>query len=233
MNIHLNKALTSLCLRYIDDKNDWYSWTINDIKLPLNVNLPNGNNYVRNIALKTELYKLLSEDTSLKHDVIPYYISVWGGVKTNSAKTMQKYVTSTPEQLTSLGKKGIASWSKALTIQNPHKYAIFDARVSISLNYVQLINNTEEKTLFPILSSRNKKIVEGSQFIKAVAKQNKWKKVDETTFYSDYLNMLSKVSREIETDISTVEMLLFAKAEELVDEGLKLPIEESKEVLNQ
>jgi len=93
-----------------------------------------------------------------------------------------------------------------------------DARVSISLNYLQLKYNTSNKVLYPILSSQNKKITESGKRIKQKAKEGNWGKVNSSTFYFEYLSLLEKAAKIRNTNISTIEMLLFAKAEFLVDE---------------
>jgi len=72
--------------------------------------------------------------------------------------------------------------------------------------------------LYPLLSSRNKAITEGSKIIKLISKKDNWRKVNKSTFYFDYLNLLEKISHKRHTNISAIEMLLFAKAETLVNE---------------
>ena len=67
--------------------------------------------------------------------------SGWGGVE---ALIWNHY-----NELIKRGINGVSSWSKALVLHDCNKYAIFDARVSSSLNYLQVINNTKEKILFP------------------------------------------------------------------------------------
>jgi len=42
---------------------------------------------------------------------------------------------------------GIASYSKIFSIKDPDRYAIFDARVSASLNAIQLIEFRRQKLL--------------------------------------------------------------------------------------
>jgi hypothetical protein len=101
-------------------------------------------------------------------------------------------------------------------IHDPNKYAIFDARVASSLNCIQKLYIIENKVLFPILSSRNKVIARGNKLIKETAKIENWKKANEEIFYDQYLEILEKVAVEVNTNVSTIEMLLFAKAEELV-----------------
>ena len=42
--------------------NDWYNWReINEDKLPMGIELPEGNQYVKNVVLKKELNKKWKE----------------------------------------------------------------------------------------------------------------------------------------------------------------------------
>jgi len=149
--------------------------------------------------------------------LITYYIKTWGGIKGNKENSLNEYTTQSAERLIQKGTKGIASWSKAICIHDPQKYAIFDARVSISLNCLQIIFNTDNKILYPILLSQNKTITKGNKIIKTLAKNDKWNKANENKFYVDYLNLLGSIASEIKTEIAPIEMLLFAKAEELIN----------------
>ena len=213
------ESLDHFCLENLDETNDWYTWKINESKIPVNIILPTGNQYLKNIILKEKLHKAWEAESDIKKkgEIIKYYIKDWGGIGTNSDDSMKIYMYSSPDTLIEYGKKGIPSWSKALVIHNPHIYAIFDARVSISLNCLQIIYNIADKELFPILASRNKAITEGQKIIKQISKQNHWKKVDKTMFYLNYLTLLKKVARNRNKNLSTIEMLLFAKAEYLVN----------------
>ena len=216
----LIKTITDYSKEHIDALNDWYSWReINEEKLPLGIELPKGNQYIKNLSLKKQLNKCWREtqDNKVKFELIEYYISTWGGIRTNSEESMMEYSTLSATQLIKLGKKGIASWSKAIVVHDPDEYAIFDARVAISLNCIQMIHKLHEPMLFPILPSRNKKVALGNKLIRKIAKAKSWTKAYDETFYKQYLNILKSAANELDSDISTIEMLLFAKAEELVD----------------
>ena len=219
----LIKTITDYSKEHIDALNDWYSWReINEEKLPLGIKLPKGNQYIKNLSLKKQLNKCWREtqDNKVKFELIEYYISVWGGIHTNSEESMMEYSTLSATQLIKYGKKGIASWSKAIVVHDPEEYAIFDARVAISLNCIQKIHKLYKPILFPILPSRNKKVKLGNKLIRKTAKAESWTKAYDETFYKQYLNILRSVANELDSDISTIEMLLFAKAEELVDKTL-------------
>jgi hypothetical protein len=216
--MELWEALNDFCFENLDKTNDWYNWKFNETIIPFKVNLPRGNHYLRNIALKEELHKIWKSgpDTEEKEKLVKYYIKDWGGIRRISDETIQTYANSSSESLIGLKEKGIASWSKALVIRNPQEYAIFDARVSISLNCLQIISPVENKILFPNLISRNKTVTKGQKTLKINSQMNNWDMVNLKTFYSEYLSLLKKVALHRNTNLSTVEMLLFAKAEELV-----------------
>lgn len=216
--MNLLNALNDYCSKHINKSNDWYKWKFDDSNLPITLSVSDGNSYSQNILLKEELHKAWKNETDndKKGELIKYYISKWGGIWSNSSITMKTYNNSYSKELIDRGKKGIASWSKALVLHDPEEYAIFDARVSASLNCLQYIFNVDDKILFPILSSRNKTIIEGQKLIVHISKEENWKKADTTRFYNTYLELLKQVAENRNTNIATVEMLLFAKSEELV-----------------
>ncbi|MCR8667892.1 hypothetical protein NO995_09380 [Aestuariibaculum sp. M13] len=218
----LTKTILEYSKDYITLENNWYNWReINEVKLPEGISLPKGNQYLKNIALKNNLHTKWIESTTQKEkfELIKYYIATWGGIQTNSKASMEEYTTLPATDLIKKGKKGIASWSKAIVVHNPNTYAIFDARVAISLNCIQIIYNLKYKVLFPVLSSRNKVVSKGNSLLKTLAKKEKWEIASENSFYLDYINILNTVAKDIGSDISTIEMLLFAKAESLVDKA--------------
>ena len=221
----IKEALKNYSEININDDNEWYHWNLDEKKLPLAITLPGGSLYKKNISLKKVLNeKWMNSDKNEKEILIKYYISTWGGIHTNSAKKMKYYSESDSDELISNGSKGIASWSKALCIHNPEKYAIFDARVSISLNALQIISNVEKKLFFPVLTSRNTVIKEAIKRANNVAKEDNWKNSTECTFYKNYLALLEEVSKKLKTKVYSIEMLLFAKAEELSKEAYRIKI---------
>jgi len=216
----LTEIIVEYSKKYINKNNDWYNWReINEDKLPMGIELPEGNQYVKNVVLKKELNKKWKESKSDEDRLIliKYYIATWGGIHTNSKESMEEYSKLSATQLIKNGKKGIASWSKAIVVHNPDEYAIFDARVAISLNCIQKLYGLKDAVLFPVLPSRNKIVAIGNKLIKDTAKSESWEKANEENFYTQYLKILNYVAIELSTNISTIEMLLFAKAEEIVE----------------
>ena len=218
----LTEIIVKYSKKYINENNDWYNWReINEDKLPMGIELPEGNQYLKNVVLKKELNKKWKESQSDEDKLIliKYYIATWGGIHTNSSESMEEYSKLSASQLIKNGKKGIASWSKAIVVHDPNEYAIFDARVAISLNCIQKLYGLNDAVLFPVLPSRNKIVAIGNKLIKATAKSESWEKAYEENFYTQYLKILNYVAKELNSDISTIEMLLFAKAEELVQDA--------------
>ena len=221
----LTEIIVKYSKKYINENNDWYNWReINEDKLPMGIKLPNGNQYLKNVVLKKELNKKWKESQSDEDKLIliKYYIATWGGIHTNSSESMEEYSKFSASELIKNGKKGIASWSKAIVVHDPNEYAIFDARVAISINCIQKLYGINDAVLFPVLPSRNKIVAIGNKLIKATAKSESWEKAYEENFYTQYLKILNYVAKELNSDISTIEMLLFAKAEELVQDTYKI-----------
>ncbi|MBP1638580.1 MAG: hypothetical protein H6Q17_163 [Bacteroidetes bacterium] len=210
--MNLTDALNCYCAKYLKDKN-WYQWKLQEkyFHTHFGITLDGTTCFDKTMELKNKLHDLWQRDSTKRTSIIKAYISVWGGIRKNSDETMAKYMQSCPKCLINLGKKGVPSWSKALVIHNPQQYAIFDARVSLSLNCLQELYGIEDKTLYPILGSRNKRVQEGNKKISDIS--GNWEKPDDSKFYTKYLSMLVSVAEHNHTDISTVEMLLFAKVE--------------------
>jgi hypothetical protein len=197
-----------------------YPWSININRLPEGINLDNGSNYEQNIQLKNELNRLFNEgNLEVKIALIRYYIAVWGGIYRNSAATIQSYATADAQDLIrTMNIKGIASWSKALCVREPDRYAIFDARVSASLNLLQLIHLKQaERVWFPRLSSRNSTVV---QINRLIASQN-GAQIDKYNAYEHYLSLIHNAASDTNTDIQTVEMILFSSPINLYSEYLR------------
>lgn len=212
----LKVVLVDFCKVNLKADYDWYHWEIKDKYLPKGIELSLESRINRNLSLKEQLHSKWSESGEItKGDLIEYYIVKWGGIKGNKKETLNVYKTSSAEKLINRRTSGVSSWSKALVLHDCNKYAIFDSRVSCSLNYLQVLNNTKEKILFPILLSQNKKITIANKQLKQISKN--WVKLENDKFYELYLSLLKETAKELNINISMIEMLLFAKATELID----------------
>lgn len=117
-----------------------YKWKVDLNKIPSEISIKKStNNFELNLDLKQKLTTVfVSVNSKIKKELIHYYIYHWGGIRSNSQNTLEKYYNSKPVDLINLGLQGISSWSKAITVHDCNKYAIFDARVSASINGLQL-----------------------------------------------------------------------------------------------
>lgn len=219
----ISDAILNLCEQNLLGDNNWYNWRkIDESIIPHNIKLPDGNQYQKNIALKRALHESWKDEKDLlkRGNLIEYYIKNWGGIKGNKVATMQEYRNNSHEQLIARGIAGIASWSKALVVHDYNKYAIFDARVSNSLNCLQIIYRIKSKFLYPTLASQNKTIIASNKKIKQIARAEKWSPINDTVLYPEYLRLIELVAKDANSNMSTVEMLLFAKGEELASQIL-------------
>lgn len=137
------------------------------------------------------------------------------------------------EKLLELGISGVASYSKVLAIRDPKAYAIYDARVAVSLNAIQLIAGCSEGWIFPFLPGRNK--VTGDTVHKrgfsqccrfkpkaVLERHPDWERVPRHSAYVRYLDLLKILRHEAQDmSIQEMEMALFADAEALVGVVMK------------
>ena len=223
-----SKKIIQVVREYFDakkkDVKSKYDWTINFANLPDCVKLQtNTSLFEQNIELKKALTKQFKKVKDNKTEVlklIRYYISYWGGIHTNSESTLKSYADSDVDEIIGKGTKGIASWSKALTVFNYEKYAIFDARVSASLNGLIYQETSIHGSFFPILISRNNTIKGFNMKLRNVTNRSSFKPTD--TFYREYIKLLTEVANKSKVSIAEIEMSLFAYAEDIANETFKL-----------
>lgn len=187
-----------------------------------------GNRYHQNMQLKRQLNQLWHAYPEHRMDLTRFIVKDWGGIGGNSPASLERMAVWDDEKLLALGISGVASYSKVLAIRDPETYAIYDARVAVSLNAVQLIAGCSEGMMFPYLPGRNK--VTGdtvnkrgfSQCLrfkpKAVLESHPgWKRIPRNSAYVRYLDLLKALRREAkDVSIQEMEMALFADAEALV-----------------
>lgn len=200
-----------------------YKWRVPDTqKFGFVINSQNP--YEQNIELKGKLNEwwLLSsfEDKKL---LANWIVSIWGGIKSNSAKTMTFHIDNCMKDNPELLFKGVATYSKILMSKNSKKYAVFDSRVVVSLNAIQLLGNVEEGIFFPYLNGRN--VIIGNkygfasqpEFSRNAIKNryDNWSILRRNDAYAEYLRLLHYFHKEIGFSISDMEMALFSDAEQL------------------
>jgi hypothetical protein len=198
-----------------------YCWAIKEDFLPFSSSKYKGNSMLdKNIELKRFLNgKYKKADKKLQLEITKYYIYDWGHVHTNTLGTLKIYAHEESEVIINFGKKGVASWSKALTARDSKKFAIFDARVSVSLNGIIFQEYGVGGCFFPLLPSRNERIISFQNSLKGKINRNGY--FASETFYKFYLRLIQSVANKCNVTISEIEMCLFTYAEEIALETFK------------
>ena len=183
-----------------------------------------GSNYEKNIQLKQVSRNIfLANVDTLK--LAKYFVSDWGGVRSNRDKTLNKYISWINEGKYPDTIGGIASYSKLYSFYDPDMYAIYDARVAVSLNMIQFIAD-KPCLFFPYLKGRNRKI-EAIRVHPHLSKKTLlsigFQEIKSCDVYRKYntvlLNLLQGMPKYY--NLYHLEMSLFADAEILADIALK------------
>ena len=201
-----------------DDLKFRYNWKINTNRLPKIIRLEeSGSLFQKNIELKEKLFFALKGCSKNKRiEILKYYVKDWGGIRGNSEETLNNYFNASNEELIQNGIKGIASWSKILSIHDYLKYAIFDARVSASINSIIKQSNIPSRIFFPVLPSRNTVINPFNKDLISFIRLNNESVLSPDRTYQTYLEIIGEVARKHNVEIFMIEMCLFTYAEELV-----------------
>ena len=211
-----------------------YEWPKKGLSLDLlvqqldqNYQLSGRNNYEKNVELKLLLSKEIQNSNLDLYDTAKWIISSWGGIPKLS-KSTHEYVQSAIDQNYPKRLDGVASYSKIFAMFHPDKFAIYDARVAVSLNIIQLLSEETEAIFFPYLSGRNKitgyqitnqgfsRMPEFSRRKISETSQQSWNTIGRKHIYPLYNQILNSVCATKNLNLYDVEMLLFSKAEELV-----------------
>jgi len=189
----------------------------------LGLKLTGTDGFTQNLDLKRQLSTAWKTQPSMRRAISDYYVRVWGGIRRNAPEKIDAYTDAVVSGAT-LPFQGIASWSKITTAANPDKAAIFDARVSVSLNVLQVLSHQKDAAFFPILSSQNKLMKAIDPLLKAAAQKRKWISVPDNETYDAYLRLLDLASASLKGPlrIARAEMVLFAHAESLATSVLPL-----------
>ena len=209
------EALNWYLLNNVDKIKDNYQWNFPIKKFPLAYRKRSKNDYLNSLDLRMFIHDAIRSNSPRSGELQIWYVKEWGGVRTNRPSTLNEYIIIPAESLIERGERGIASWSKMLSVRDPSSYAIYDARVAMSLNTISLTQSSESNLVFPQLASRNKKIVAAQSIIKSQIKLRGLK--SERYFYRNYLGSLNKAVYQCGNrfNIQTAEMILFANAEAL------------------
>ncbi len=211
--MNFQEALNSYLLANVNKIHQSYEWDFPTKNFPLPYAKKSNNDYQNSLELRGFIHNALKLKSEKSVELQIWYVRDWGGVKTNAQSTLDEYVRTSSECLIEREEKGIASWSKMLSVRDPSSFAIYDARVAMSLNTISLAQTSSSNLLFPQLSSRNKKIVAAQSAVTKRAKALALR--TDKGFYKNYLSFLSQAVMQCgnKFDIQTAEMILFANAE--------------------
>ncbi len=205
-----------------------YKWKLPKTSFNGEQVVTSGTNFEENVRLKLFLNKIWNEEEWSRRKIVGWIISDWGGIRSNKQSTLEKYYKHSLQENPETPLTGIASFSKVLAIKDPLKYAIYDARVAVGLNAIQMILAVTSGEIFPYLSGRNKitgdwsaKPPRGFSKSKEAAITTlthppyNWKKIPRRDVYERYLELLQSISKNLDVPLYELEMTLFSQAEEL------------------
>ena len=178
--------------------------------------VPYDQTFQRRLKLSDEFSNGLRD----RADIAKEMVHDWGGILAGQSGT-EKMAHDSPNQLMQRGLVRVASWSKVITLHDPWKYFIYDARVAFSINSI-LLNSGVPSNYFPNLSSRNVKIDNATKALRSNRVLfGRSRTVFDQDFYAAYLNLVQRVAAEMETDAWKIEMALFARAPKLATRMLQ------------
>ncbi|BEV72980.1 hypothetical protein THUN1379_24620 [Paludibacterium sp. THUN1379] len=199
-----------------------YVWTIPD-DLP---GFPDAGKqgYEPNVALKRFFHQAwLRADSARKLELAVDVVIKWGGVRANQPETLARYVQEADKAQPELSLKGIASFSKILSIVAPDRYAIYDARVAACLNALQINRGVTAGLAFHYVPGRNNvtgNVAKQCGFtLMSVFKREQlvsrgWQSMRSQDCYQTYLDTLQACLPHLPGyQLHDLEMLLFASAE--------------------
>lgn len=141
-----------------------------------------------------------------------WFVKRWGGVTRISSCRLRKYARAKDEELAGRSSFGVSSWSKALALRDPGRFAIYDARVALALNAAQLLAGLGRGGVrFPSMHvSRSPEVRALAREVSAKVKRKGWSSCRE--FYRFYIGVLRELKRHEGLDLLDAEMTLFAHA---------------------
>jgi len=179
----------------------------------------------RNIGLRKEVGRLWREavetgNISLSFDLARWIVKDWGGIKNISDSTIGKHNFAALNKLYSLKFDHISSKSKVITLPDPYTYQIYDARVAVALNVMQLAADTGVRIYFEIPDTQITWIANSENSFHARLPKEAFIKdfgfvaMQKNDIYAYYTKLLLKLCIEMQPQLDPieVEMALFALA---------------------
>jgi hypothetical protein len=176
----------------------------------------------QNIELRDHLMaRWAKANAREKTRLATWIIEDWGGIRSNKQTTIDGYVAMADTLDPTTPLTGVSSYSKVLSMRDPDKFAIYDARVVASLNAIQLILRVRDETsinflAFPTPSSRNKEVIRFCKMFpsKILTETYGFQRVPDDDAFSSFLKILGELKKEMNLRILQIEMELFARCED-------------------
>ena len=199
---------------------------------------------VQNIELRKLLRESLrSKNTPRKNAAIKWIVYDWGNIPPREAEDEDRLFTMCAELKTyaldevkvfveKYKDDRIASWSKVIAFADSDSYAIYDARVAMSLNAV--LDELEYPRKFYMPQSISKPLNAVFSQIKGHMNTNYGNKKHMYMGYEEYrLLLLNFVAQGLASSVLDAEMRLFAQGKKMgnsyaTKHGLKIPYPEEK-----
>ena len=183
------------------------------------------NDWQRNINLRKEVSRLWREavdadNLNLSLDLARWMVKDWGGIKNIRNSTIGKHNFAALNKLFNLKFDHISSKSKVITLPDPYANQIYDARVAVALNVMQLAADTKVRIYFEIPNTQITWIASDENCFKAripeiaFIEDFGFRVMPKNKIYSYYTRLLLKMSIEtkLQLDPIELEMALFALA---------------------
>jgi hypothetical protein len=135
-----------------------------------------------------------------------FYVKTWGGIRSIGDARLNEYIDAPVEDLAGGDLQGVASWSKVLTATDPDAFVIYDARVALELNLLQLDAGGPLGVYFPLLPSQNSRVGRKAKEVRdAIDAQTL--RLPKAETYRAYIRALTLARGE--TTLERAEMTLF------------------------
>ncbi|MDP7152031.1 MAG: hypothetical protein QGI08_05730 [Paracoccaceae bacterium] len=179
-----------------------------------------------NVTLRYAFETYWKDNPHRHYELARWVVKEWGKIPRLSETNIHSFTkrAETPRNFTPID--NIASYSKVLSFVFPDRYAIFDARVSASLNAIQLLSQTEgDRMWFPRLPSRNAGIKDFNSSLPDFKgkfqnrSQNSGSEILPDFAYEEYVHHLRYVKMHVQEsrELTWYEMALFSDAPKLVE----------------
>ena len=219
-------------LRRVVDTVEWYAWPIDAETLheQTGLELRTYSQLDRNIELKHALHaQFRNAPGDERERLVDYYVKTWGGINIG-ADTRRRYAREHAATLADDGLANIASRSKALVLHDASRYAIYDSRAAVSLNYLVIrrighgrgyIGQKDGRKCFPLPPPRAGWTRDAHRACRTLSERfdMPFYAAAAPDFYDDYLRVIREAawrlsdSEHREICMHWVESMLFGMAE--------------------